>query len=233
MFWEQHPTNVVGTNMWELSHIFPNKTEPAKLLAFFWFLLLNTLSESVLGGHITQHRATKQHGDGKVQRHYHRSGGRADQTSRKHPATDPRVWGTAQHEDETGGWDFHLQGSSGWWRLQVRVIDWCSRKKMDAMELWGWRWTLKSIVAKKNHGLHSQVWQHERQYLQMSFVFCSGSRMHWMSWRPQSNLEQRIVDHPKSKGRTTHNYLWKIIIKHVGLISLRQIWPEDYITYKL
>lgn len=78
-------------------------------------------SESILGGHIAQHGAAEQHGDGALQRHHHPPGGGAHQPQGQHPAADPGVRGAAQHEDEAGGRDRHLQDADGRRRLQVRV----------------------------------------------------------------------------------------------------------------
>lgn len=89
---------------------------------FIAFISFNPLSESLLRRHLVQHRATEQHGNGEVQRHNYPSGGGVEQITCKYPKSDAGIWGAAQHKDETGGWDFRLQGSVGWWRLQVRVI---------------------------------------------------------------------------------------------------------------
>lgn len=80
------------------------------------------LTESLSGGHAEGHRDALQHGDRVSQQHPAGPGGRAHTAAQQHPAADAGVRGPAQHEDEAGGRDRHIQTAAGRRRLHVSKL---------------------------------------------------------------------------------------------------------------
>lgn len=96
------------------------------------------------------------------------------------------------------------------------------KKQVKARWWWWWRWILKSIdsmscMAKNNYSIiwgtsPSWQWPVQHEYfgsLNVSFVFCTGSRTRWTTWRTQTNLEGRIGSYCNNESKAAHTHqLW-------------------------